>query len=186
MVAKPAWHLDVRTRGLWPVVVNMSAHAALFKIRLKKRPNLRSYGFLVTAITWLNTVTFYHADIPWPLLMARSAVLTQTQALILSAGDTQPKNAFTIFRSAGKPRRPFFPFILHHLSPVILAKSYSSGICTCSFVVLRSNPMVIYNVMQRLLRNRPRSGRCHLSWLFGQKITKCTDSCKPASLKCPM
>ena len=94
MVAKPGWHLDVRTRGLWPVVVNMSAHAALSKIRLKKKPNLCPCGVLVTAITWFKTVTFYLADIPWPLLMARSAVLTRTHALILSAGDTKPNNAF--------------------------------------------------------------------------------------------
>ena len=79
-----------------------------------------------------------------------------------------------------------FPFILHHLSPVILAKSDSSGICTVSFVVLGSNPMVIHSVIQRLLRNRPGSGRCHRSWFFARKITKCTDSCKPASLNCPM
>ena len=195
MVAKPGWHLDVRTRGLWPVVVNMSAHAALPKISLERRPNPCPYGFLVTAITWLKTVTFYHADIPWPLLMARSAVLTRTHALIyniVSAWHEAKKpttkrifvHALTIFRSAGKPRRHFFPFILHHLSPVINAKSDSSGICTVSFVVLGSNPMVIHSVIQRLLRNRPGSGRCNFSWLFALKITKCTDSCKPASLNC--
>ena len=190
MVAKPGWHLDVRTRGLWPVVVNMSAHAALCKIRLKKRPNLCPYGFWVTAVTWLKTVNFYHADIPWPLLMARSAVLTRTHALILSPRDTKPKNWFFLrthnLPVSRKPRRSFFPFILHHLSPVILAKSDSSGICTVSFVVLGSNPMVIHSVIQRLLRNRPGSGRRHLSWLFARKITKCTDSCKPASLNCLM
>ena len=85
MVAKPGWHLDGRTRGLWPVVVNMSAHAALSKIRLEKRPIwLFSDSNHVT-----STVTFYHADIPWPLLMARSAVLTRTHALIFFSTHSQ-------------------------------------------------------------------------------------------------
>ena len=138
----------------------------------KRGRNPCPYDFLVTAITWLKTVTFYHADIPWPLLMARFVVLTRTHALILSARDTKPKNWFCP-RAHNLPVREstntLFPFILHHLSSVILAKSDSSG-----------------TVIQRLLRNRPGSGRWHLSWFFARKITKCTNSCKPASLNCPM
>ena len=37
---------------------------------------------------------------------------------------------------------------------------------------------------QRLLRNRPGSGRCSLSRLLARKITKGIRSCKPASLNC--
>ena len=80
-------------------------------------------------------------------------------------------------------QRHFFP-ILHHLSPVILAKAQ-----VVAYVLFCNSRFSCHCYTQcepPLLRNRPGNGSCDLSGLLARKITRGIHSCRLASLNCPV
>ena len=83
-----------------------------------------------------------------------------------------------------KTMQRHFSFILHHLSPVILAKAQ-----VVAYVLFCNSRFSCHCYTQcepPLLRNRHGSGSCDLSGLLARKITRGIHSCRLASLNCPV